>query len=528
MATSILSFIASAFRGFPFTTNRPTVHRARDIGDWSTFGPTLSGSDYLGIPAVFAATRLIAEGVASLPIHLFQKSGDDGRSRDMDHPVARLFAEPNDTLTGSAFRELLIRDAVVHGAGYAQIERDGNGFPCKLHYIPQEYVTEAVDQYFGTPVYKISSAWHAPLSGEDIVLPDCDTLVIRSFAGQGLVEACSESLELTQAAQLYAIKLFQNGARPGGVLTHPGRLSDDARQRLRASWERLHGGVERSFSTALLEEGITFQPVSGNANDAQLDQLRNYQAQEVCRIFGIPPSKLFLSGSGGYASQEQEAHAFVGTCLRPWAIRFEQEADRKLLLREERKTHYWQINFEGMLRSALLERYKSYSIARNWSILSPNEIRKLENLPPVEGGDQLLSPVNMAPLDPTLAVPGARAPASGDAADAVDAIDQMDDVGNEQPGQPGILQPQADTTPATDQQPQQDVQAAALNGAQVTALVDLALKVAGGLLPKPAAIAIAKAAFPLVGDATIAAIFGNIKELTPEELAAGNLSLIHI
>ena len=93
-------------------------------------------------------------------------------------------------------------------------------------------------------------------------------------------------------------------------------------------------------------------------------------------------------------------------------MRFEQEADRKLLLREERKSHYWQINFDGMLRSSLLERYKSYSIARNWSIMSPNEIRALENLPPVEGGDLLLSPVNMAPLDPTLAVPGARAPAT--------------------------------------------------------------------------------------------------------------------
>jgi len=412
MATSVLSFIASAFRAFPFTSKRPAVRIARDIGDWASYGPTLSGSDYLSIPAVFSAVWLIAEGVSSLPIHLFKKDSENGRSRDTDHPVSRLFAEPNESLTSAAFRELVIRDAVVYGSGYALIERDGNGFPYKLHYINFNHVTEAVDQHFGTPIYKVSSAWSSPHGGEDLIIPDCDMLVIRSFAGQSLVDVCSDSLELTQSAQIYATKLFQNGARPGGVLSHPSRLSDDARIRLRKSWEALHGGVERSFSTAILEEGMTFQPVSGSANDAQLDQLRTYQTSEVCRIFGIPPSKLFVPGSGGYASQEQESNAFVGTCLRPWAVRFEQEADRKLLLREERKSHYWQINFDGMLRSDLLTRYKSYSIARNWSIMSPNEIRALENLPPVEGGDLLLSPVNMAPLDPTLAVPGARAPST--------------------------------------------------------------------------------------------------------------------
>jgi len=412
MATSVLSFIASAFRAFPFTSSRPAVRVARDIGDWSSYGPTLSGSDYLSIPAVFSAVRLISEGISSLPIHLFSKDSDNGRSRDNDHPVSRLFAEPNESLTGVAFRELVIRDAVVHGSGYALIERDGNGFPMKMHYIQFNHVTEAVDQHFGTPIYKVSSAWSSPHGGEDLIVPDCDMLVIRSFAGQSLVEVCSDSLELTQAAQIYATKLFQNGARPGGVLTHPARLSDDARMRLRKSWEALHGGVERSFSTAILEEGMTFQPVSTSASDLQIDQLRNYQTSEVCRIFGIPPSKLFVPGSGGYASQEQEAHAFVGTCLRPYAVRFEQEADRKLLLREERKSHYWQINFDGMLRSDLLTRYKSYSIARNWSIMSPNEIRALENLPPVEGGDLLLSPVNMAPLDGSLSAPGARAPAT--------------------------------------------------------------------------------------------------------------------
>lgn len=423
MAVNLIQIIGSAFRSLKFGGwKAPRVQVYRDLQSWNSDPFTLTDDDYLSIPSVFAAIRLISESIASLPIHLYKKSGADGRSRDNDHPSSLLFARPNPFTNSLSFREMLVRDAIVYGAGYAHIKRDGLGNPWQLYHIPAHYVTPDIGLDGESPVYRVSAGFF----DEATVLADCDVFVLRGYMGQGLAKACEGSMELTSAAETYATKVFQNGARPGGLLIHPGRIPEDARQRLRKSWEALHGGVDKSFSTAILEEGMQFVPVSSNANDQQLDQLRTFQILEVCRIFGIPASKLKVQG-GGYATSEQESLAFVQDCLRPWAIRVEQEANRKFLLAAE-TDHYFESNFEGMLRGDTITRYKAYSIARNWSILTPNEIRKMENMPPMEGGDVLLSPVNMTPLNSGgLQSAGATAPAG----DTADGGVQADNVGDE-------------------------------------------------------------------------------------------------
>lgn len=401
MATSILSLISATIRrslGF-------RASYARYDPTWERNITVPTEADYLSIPAVLCAIRLISESVATLPLHLYRRDKDGGRAKESHHPVRDLFVHPNEVDLGCTLREVLVHDALVYGRGYAKITRtEDSRVPMELTIIRADHVIEDVDKQFGTPIYRISD--YSGAYQETVC--ENNMLVLRGFMGRSLVDACGESLALAQAAQKYATKVFENGARPGGVLTHPGRLADNARLRLRESWEKLHSGPEAAHRVAILEEGMTFQTVSGDAESTQLEQLRQFQILEVCRIFGIPPSKMRISGSGGYASLEQENLQFVQDCLRPWLVRFEAAANRRLLNPVEREEYYFEHSIEGMLRADTMTRYKSYSIARNWSLMSPNEIRAKENLPPIEGGDIVLAPVNMQPLTDTS--PGARAP----------------------------------------------------------------------------------------------------------------------
>jgi hypothetical protein len=226
--------------------------------------------------------------------------------------------------------------------------------------------------------------------------------------GYSVVKMARESIGLGMACEQFGAGLFGSGARPSGMLEHPGRLSDDARGRLRGDWERLHAGIDNAHRVAILEEGMKWTPTSIPPDDAQFLQTRKFQIEEVARWFNIPPSKLRDTGGVSYSSLEQENIAFLSETLRPWLIRLEQEFRRKLLLPESSEL-YCEHSVEGLLRTDLSARYAAYAVGRNWGWLSVNEIRALENLEPVAGGDVYLQPLNMQPLD---SAGGAQAPAA--------------------------------------------------------------------------------------------------------------------
>ena len=391
---------------------------------------------------------------------------------------------------------------MTEGKAYARVWRTESMEAHKLQEIPADFIIESVDETTGLKVYGIKAD---PFQNEaNTWIPESDMFVLNgSFNGNSLLELCQGSLELTKAAQEYGSTLYANGARPSGVLTHPGKLSDDARRRLRSDFEKLHTGLANAGRIAVLEEGLSFTPTSTSPEDAQAIQTREFQVREVCRIFGIPPAKMGLAGGG--ESIEAQNIQFLTDCIQPHLIRFEQECNRKLVREHEWGWYTWEHSVEGLLRADILTRYKSYSIGRNWGWLSVNQIRRLESWDPIPGGDVFLSPVNMQPLTDT--PPGARAPAGDQPADAVDQFTVGVGLPDIQPTKP---------------QDQQDLSSLALNGAQVTALVDLALKVTAGLLQKEAALALAQAAFPSIPMATLNKIFGNITQLSPAQLDAGN------
>lgn len=371
-------------------------------------GVSVTESTALQSSAVWSAVRVISESAGSLPLHLYQKEGR-GRTRATDHPLYGILRDnPNPYTPALSFRETLLAHSLLWGNGYAEIERDLLGRPVALWILRPDWVTPEI-QEDGTPVY----IYRHPTLGQQELGPS-QIFHIRGLGFDGLkgysvVEMARDSMGLTIAAERFGARLFGSGAKPSGVLTTPGHLSDDALARLRRDFTAAHAGLGNSHRVAILENGLTWQAIGIPPEDAQFLQTRTFQLSEVARWFNIPSSKLRDNAGKSYSTLEQENWAFLSETLRPWLVRIEQEVQAKLLMPYEKGQFYAEHLVDGLLRADLTARYQAYAIARNWGWFSVNDIRTMENLDPVPGGDTYLQPLNMQALDSS---GGATAPSA--------------------------------------------------------------------------------------------------------------------
>jgi HK97 family phage portal protein len=374
-------------------------------GAVSSAGVQVSESSALSYAPFWQAVRIISETISSLPFHVYQQTSS-GRIIADDMMVADLLRfAPNEEMTSMQLREQWLAQALTWGNGYCEIERDTIGRPTRLWLLRAENMK--VGRSENGDLQYIYRSDHA----RPTYIPASDVLHLRGPGGDGYVGAsvvslARDSIGLGIAAEAFGSSFFGRGARPSGVLEHPGRLSDDARGRLRGDWERLHSGIDNASRVAILEEGMKWTTTAIPPDDAQFLETRRFQLEEIARWFNIPVSKLRATGGSTYSSLEQENQAFLSETLRPWLVRIEQEVRNKLLLPIS-SSYYVEHRVEGLLRTDLAARYSAYAIGRNWGWLSVNEIRALEQLDPIEGGDVFLQPLNMQPVS---SMGGAQAP----------------------------------------------------------------------------------------------------------------------
>jgi len=358
-----------------------------------TGGPTASGitvneNTALNSSAVFAAVRLLSEAVASLPLHTFERQ-EDGKRRATEHPVASILSRrPNDYMTSYTLRETMMGHCLMWGNGYAEIVRDGSGMPTALLPITPDRIKIEVDN-MGRVVYVVD---------EQVKLAADDVLHVAGqgfdgIQGRSIITLARESIAVGMAAERFGGSFFQNGARLGGVLEHPGKMSKDASDRLRESWRAAHGGSGKAGSTALLEEGMKWSQLSISQNDAQFLETRRFQVEEIARWFGIPQHLLGSMDAATFSNIEHQQIEFVTHTLRPWLVRWEQEISRKLFQGDD---YYPEFQVDGLLRGDTKTRYESYRIAREAGWMSINEIRALENRSGIgDSGDTYIQPLNM-------------------------------------------------------------------------------------------------------------------------------------
>ena len=355
----------------------------------SKTGVQVSEDNALTFSAVYAAVRIISETIASIHLNVYQADGET-RVKAVGHPVQDLLAKaPNSVSSTFTFREAMASNLVLHGNAYAKIEMNAAGRPTAL--IPLNPMKVEVKVVEGEKVYVFDEK-HTYLDYEILHFVG---LSFNGLVGKSPLAMAREAVAIGLAAQEYGARFYSNGANAGGVITAPGRLNSEVVKRLRESWNRAQSGLGSSHSTAILEEGMKYEKIGLDPEAAQFLQSRKFQVNEIARIFRIPPSYLAdLENSSTRANTEQQAIQFVRDCITPYVRRMEVELNRKLF-REDEPNLYAYFTMEGLMRGDQKARYEAYATARQWGWLSVNDIRDLENLNPVEGGDIYLQPLNM-------------------------------------------------------------------------------------------------------------------------------------
>lgn len=388
--TNLFGRILGAFRASP---NNPSTSLANPAswmfdGSASKTGIAVTEDSAMRLSAVFGAVRVISETIASLPWAV--KQDVDGNTRNATaHPINQLIHSPNGMMTDFNFREVCQAHLCLHGNAFIAIRRNEAGQPIKL--IPVHPDRVEVKVYQDEKFYNIDQGKE---TFDDTEMIHIVGLSFDGIVGKSVIEAARESIGLGLAADQFGGTFFGNGANVSAVLTHPGRLSDEAYKRLMASWQRRYAGLDNSNKTAILEEGMNLQKVSISPSESQFLETRKFGVEDIARFFRIPLAYLgSLENSSTRANIEEQGIQFQRNTILPWVKRWEAEFNRKLFPNGD--DYYIRFNMDGLLRGDLASRYSSYSTARQWGWLSVNDIRKFEGLDNIEGGDIYLQPLNM-------------------------------------------------------------------------------------------------------------------------------------
>jgi HK97 family phage portal protein len=240
-------------------------------------------------------------------------------------------------------------------------------------------------------------------------------MTLDGIIGVSAIAYAREAIGLALALEEHGARLFSNGARPQGIITLPGSLTQEQVNDNRTAWSDAYGGLQNAHKTAVLQGEIKYQPLTMTSEDAQFIEARKFQASEIARMFRVPPHMIGDLEKATFSNIEHQAIEFVKYTLRPWLIRWEQAANRDLLTESEREEYFIEFNPEGLLRGDIASRYQAYAIAIQNGIRNRAEIRETENLDP--GPPELaefLQPVNMGVVgEQPPAASGAPTPTAG-------------------------------------------------------------------------------------------------------------------
>ena len=458
-----------------------------DDGGRSSAGVKIDSNNAHQVSAVFACLRIRAETVASLPLHVLERTPGGGKRLARELPLYRqLHDRPNGWQTSFEWREQAIMHVDLWGDAFSELKA---GEIQPLH--PSRMKIERVEN--GKLRYKYRED-----KGTERVLNESLVLQIRGPSDDGvngirIVEECKDAIALARACEIHGARFFAAGARPGFVLSTDGQLNAEAREALRSQWDGRHGGVGNSHNTAVLTGGLKPYDIPQASNtDSQFIELRRYQLGEIARLFRVPGFLLGLEAGSPHAEIEFVTHTII-----PLLRRIETAMMRDLLGDQDR--YLIEFDVRGLLRGDSASRSAYYRSMWDIGVVSTNDIRASENMDPVEGGDIRYRPLNMGTL--------------GEQASEADVLAQQQ-PGSEIDGQAvegGLAAAAAEQ--AEPEAPQ--VADVSLNGAQITGLIAIVSQIPSGLITKDGAAALIAAAFPSINAAQITAILAGVSAGDP-------------
>jgi HK97 family phage portal protein len=386
----------------------------------SVAGVTVSPEVAMRLSAVWAAVRILTEGIASLPCIIYRRLDNGGKERSPGHPLYELLRwQPNTWQTAFEFWEMMMGHLVLRGNAYAQIIPGPRGAVDQL--IPRHPDRMKVEVIQTPRGMRLRYIW-TPATGQPVTLTQDEVLHLRGLSSDGItglsiIEHARDSLGLSLATEKYGATFFSKGATVAAVVEHPAHIKGEAQTNLKKSIE---AQMANPHGVMVLEEGMKWREIGMKAEDAQMIETMNFGVHEVARWFNVPLHLLRALVTPTYASIEAFDLELVIHTFRPWAVRIEQAIRRDLITGFE--TYFAEFLMDALMRgdSAARSAFYNSGITNGW--MTRNEVRIKENLNPLEGLDEPLSQRNMAVGNPPPAAAPIPKRAEALAAASVDRI----------------------------------------------------------------------------------------------------------
>ncbi|EBU9233069.1 phage portal protein [Salmonella enterica subsp. enterica serovar Ndolo] len=361
----------------------------------SSSGKVVTADKALKLSAVWACVRLLSESISTLPLKIYVRQPDGSRKAATDHPAySVLCRRPNSEMTPSRFMLMVVASICLRGNAFIEKKFIANRLVSLVPLLPQNMVVKRLTT--GALEYKYTE------KGNERIIPVKNMMHIRGFGLDGVcgmmptmagVDVFGAAMSVDEAAA----KIFENGLQSTGFLSSENALTKEQRDRLRQNLQSFIGS-KNAGKLMVLENKLTYQNVTMNPEAAQLLESRSFSIEEICRWFRVPPYMVghTTKQSSWASSLEGMNLLFLTHTLRPLLVNIEQEIGRCLLDSDDEV--FAEFSVEGLLRADSAGRAAYYTSALQNGWMSRNDVRRLENMPPIEGGDIYTVQLNLTQL----------------------------------------------------------------------------------------------------------------------------------
>lgn len=380
------------------------ISTAREPADWfvdwvrGQRGETrVTAETAVTLPEVWYALSRIAGHVGGLPLHVYERTGEQSKAKARKHAAWRLHhRRPNPNMAAAVFRETLMVHALLRGNGRGWILRDATGRPVRIDILPTSTQTVLVN---GAKWHVVDWTDEEGKPRQDVI-PDRDVLHIiglsfNGIVGIDLIKYASNSIGLGLSALRAARKSFDNYGVPGLLLSAPAGVFPDPKDAAEflERFRQLQEGPENAGKTALLREGITATTLSQSHTEMQMAETRKLSRQDAALWF-LLESIVGDDTSASYNTLEQKNLAYLSNCLMRWLTRMEQECDEKLLTEKEKDddSHFHRFMLAALLRSDTKSQAETLAKLIAARVINPNQARDTLEMDRYDGGDEYANP----------------------------------------------------------------------------------------------------------------------------------------
>ncbi|WP_048796899.1 MULTISPECIES: phage portal protein [Serratia] len=362
----------------------------------SSSGKVVTADKAMQLSAVWACIRLLSESVSTLPMKVYRRETDGSRKLAQDHPAYQVLCRrPNLEMTPSRFMLMVVASICLRGNAFIEKKMIGRKLVALNPLLPQNMVVKRLDT--GQLQYTYTE------DGKKRVIPVDRMMHIRGFGLDGVcgmmpLSSGRDVFGAAMAVDESAAKIFENGLQTSGYISSKVALNKEQRERLR-QYLAAFAGSKNAGKMMVLEGDLSYQNVTMNPEDAQMLESRAFSIEEICRWFRVPPFMVgHVTKQSSWASSVEGMNLiFLTNTLRPLLVNIEQEISRCLLDSDE--DYFAEFSVEGLLRADSVGRAAYYTTALQNGWMSRNDVRRLENLPPIPGGEIYTVQLNLTPLE---------------------------------------------------------------------------------------------------------------------------------